>query len=123
MKSGIGAMLNALPSTVTTPPSRSISIREPAAAPATASGQSTSGSPRLRQLRRKMRAKLFPTRHDTPDAFMASGTCSREEPAPKFSPTTRMVSGPNSSRSRGSRPSNRCALICSGSSMLRYVPG
>jgi hypothetical protein len=123
MKSGIGVLGNGSPSTATTPPSRSTTTSAPVAARATASGQSTRGRPRFRQLRRKMRAKLLPTRHVTPEAFIPSGTCSREEPVPKFSPTTRIVSGPISSRSAGSRPSNRCALISSGSSMLRKDPG
>ena len=72
-----------------------------------AAAQVTMGSPRLRQLRAKMRAKLVPTRKRTPQACIAWGTCSRDDPAPKFAPTTRAVSPPSWSRRLGAMPSNR----------------
>ncbi len=95
-----GAAGNRCPSTSTSPavgvdPDRAI----PAARPPPPAGASSTGSPRLTQLRRKMRAKLGPTTACTPQAFIACGTCSREEPIPKFGPVTRIASSPSRSRS------------------------
>src|SRR6266508_3751189 len=41
----------------------------------------------------------------------------------EFEPTTRAVSPPSSSLSDGSRPSNKCCVICWTSVTFRYVPG
>src|SRR5207244_2192730 len=71
-------------SSVTSSPSRTIS---------TASADSIAGMPRLMQLRKKMRAKLFATTAPTPSFFSAATAYSRDEPQPKFSPPTRMSPG------------------------------
>ena len=42
----------------------------------------------LLSLDKKMRAKLLAMTQLMPDALMATGACSREEPQPKFSPPT-----------------------------------
>ena len=44
------------------------------------------------QLRWKMRAKLLATTQRIPAALIAIGTFSRDDPVPKFSPATRIVS-------------------------------
>src|SRR6266508_664873 len=98
----IGAASYRCPSTSTSPVSVSMRIREPRLAAAAASGASSMGSPRLTQLRRKIRAKLAPTTACTPHAFIACATCSRDEPIPKFWPVTTIVSSPSWSRSEGS---------------------
>src|SRR5680860_626863 len=81
-------------------------VTSPEAA-AAASGEVTTGSPRLMQLRWKMRAKLWPKTQPTPHAFIARGTCSRDDPDPKLSPTTSTQEGSRRSRIEGSRPSNK----------------
>ena len=51
-------------------------------------GQTTTGSPRLRAFRKKIRANDCATIPETPAPTNESGACSREEPEPKLWPAT-----------------------------------
>ena len=53
-----------------------------------ASGHSSIGSPIFIELRKKMRANVAAMTQLMPDALIAIGACSREEPQPKFLPPT-----------------------------------
>ena len=97
-----GGAAKGFPSTSISPASVSMRMRDPFVAAWAAPGASKMARPRLTQLRRKIRAKLWPITAGTPQAFSACTTCSREEPNPKFRPVTTIVSGPSRSRSVGS---------------------
>src|SRR6267143_4615357 len=71
------------------PAARSSDTVSPSCTIATASADSRTGIPRLMQLRKKIRAKLFATIPPTPCFASAATAYSRELPHPKFSPPTR----------------------------------
>ena len=68
-----------------------IVVEEVATGARGSSGETTIGSsPFLRLLLRKMSAKLVERIARMPQAVSAHGACSRDEPAPKLSPTSRI---------------------------------
>ena len=120
-----GRGLECLPSTSTAPVSGSMPIAEPAAAAATASGQVTMRQPEVDAVAVEDAREARPD--DEADArrrASPAGTCSREEPVPKFDADDEDVSPPSWSRSDGSRPSKRCGVISSTSMMFEELrPG
>ena len=64
-------------------------------------GATTTGSPRLMELRKKMRAKETAMTAPAPANLMAAVACSRLEPQPKFFPATRRSPGRSRPRNSG----------------------
>ena len=68
--------------------------------------------------------KAAPDEERMPDALIACGTCSREEPQPKLAPTTSAVVAAELGRgATGRGPRTGTAVICATSVMFRYWPG
>ena len=71
------------------------------------------------ELRKKILAKVEATTQATPQARMATGACSREEPDPKFSSATMMSPFCTRRGNVGSRSSRQCFASSAGSVVLR----
>mmetsp|Transcript_63643 Transcript_63643/g.164251 ORF Transcript_63643/g.164251 Transcript_63643/m.164251 type:complete len:204 (+) Transcript_63643:518-1129(+) len=63
-----------------------------------ASGRVMGNMPFLKQLLKKMSAKLVEIKHRMPKSLIAHGACSREEPQPKLSPQTMILAWRYASR-------------------------
>ena len=66
-----------------------------------------------------MRAKLAATTTGTPEALMAIGACSREEPQPKFLPPTMMSPALTSFAKVSSMSTMQCEASSFGSKEFR----
>ena len=66
-----------------------------------------------------MRAKLAAMTTGTPDAAIAIGACSREDPQPKFRPPTMMSPAATFFANVVSMSSMQCAASAFGSNVLR----
>jgi len=86
MKGGMGVAKNFFRwvKSKISPVLRSTRTRLPSLIASEASGDSRRGRPRLKLLRKKIRAKLLAMIQEMPAVFRARGACSREEPQPKF---------------------------------------
>src|SRR4030042_3045394 len=60
---------------------------------------------------------------DAPDALIAIGACSREEPHPKFFPATMMSPGATFDANEASMSSMQCEASSAGSEVFRYRAG
>src|SRR5512139_2153930 len=70
-----------------------------------------------------MRAKERATTAEAPDALMAMGACSREEPHPKFFPATMKSPGDTFAAYAASMSSMQCLASSAGSEVFRYRAG
>ena len=78
-------------------------------------GRATGSMPFLKQLLKKMSAKLVLTTQRTPKSRMLQGACSREDPHPKLSPATSTFARNHGARRKMARLANqmpRSGALC-----------
>src|SRR2546430_3591362 len=85
-------------------------------------GHSSTGSPRLIEFRKKIRANELARIADTPSVFSAIGACSRLDPHPKLSPATMRSPTWTLLAQAGSTASKACVANILESVVPRYFP-
>src|SRR5437773_2740230 len=106
----------------TSPFAMSTSITSPALTFRRNPGHSSTGSPRLIEFRKKIRANELARIADTPSVFSAIGACSRLDPHPKLSPATMRSPAWTPLAQAELTASKACAANTLGSVVPRYLP-
>src|SRR5439155_343576 len=106
----------------TSPFAMSTSITSPVLTFRRNPGHSSTGSPRLIEFRKKIRANELARIADTPSVFSAIGACSRLDPHPKLSPATIRSPAWTPLAQAGLTASKACAANTLGSVVPRYFP-